>query len=120
MKNLLLLFLTFSLFQVNAQDAILYQFQNSTINLSPTLSGTSCNSRLATNYQSQWRSVLGKNAFQTAAISFDKSFNLKNGDKVGAGIRYFFDQAGSVQLRNQQVAISVSYTHLTLPTTPYV
>ena len=83
MKNLfLLLCFTFSFFQLNAQDALIYQFQNSPIHLSPTFSGTACGSRLVANYQNQWSSVLGDNAFHTASLSFDKPINLKNGDKI--------------------------------------
>ena len=110
MKNLLsLIFLIFALVQLNAQDALMHQFQNSPIYLSPTFSGTACDSRLVANYQNQWSQLVNNGGYHTANISFDKPFDLKNGDKIGAGFRYFFDQAGQADFRNQQLAFAFNY-----------
>ena len=59
-------------------------------------------------------------------INGDTSFRLaEEGQKRGHEIYYFNPESlvyetGSIVAHGQKVWIAVSYTHLTLPTTPYV
>lgn len=88
MKSLKTLFFLFagslSLF---AQDAVFNQFQNAPLQNNPALAGAEANGRLIVNYQLGTSSVLKSLNYNFISTSYDRAFNLKNGDQLGLGIR---------------------------------
>ena len=106
--NSFLVFLFFA-FSIQAQDFVLSQFNQSPLNVSPSLSGTSGGDQVVVNYRNQWFSVLDENSYKTYAISYDRPFVLKNGDRVGAGIRAFKDVAGSLDFTQNYGSLALSY-----------
>ena len=108
MKNLITTFFFFvSVFSVSAQDFQFAQFHLSPLNLNPAMTGAECGDQLAVNYRNQWANLFASNAFQTVAVSYDRSFNLKNGDKIGGGLNLTSDwNTSSFSKRNAGLAFS--------------
>lgn len=108
MKNLITTFLFFvSILSISAQDFQFTQFQFAPLNLNPAMTGVECGDQLTVNYRNQWKGLFTSDAFQTMAVSYDRFFKLKNGDKVGAGLNLSSDwNAGSVSQRNAGLAFS--------------
>ncbi|MEO1437836.1 MAG: PorP/SprF family type IX secretion system membrane protein [Bacteroidota bacterium] len=111
MKRALLGFLLAILcYSAQAQDPHFSQFSAVPSRLSPALGGVYEGSfRFAAVYRNQWSSVLGGNAFNTAAASFDARFFGARNDFFSAGIAVMSDRAGEVQLSQNQVHFTFSY-----------
>ena len=97
-------FLLFTL-KTQAQDLHFSQPQFAPISINQALVGSDCGGRLVANYRNQWASILKKNAFNTASLSYDQPLRLKNGDKIGVGGNFLFDKAG--QLDFQTLALNL-------------
>ena len=70
-----------------AQDAVFNQFQNAPLQNNPALAGAEANGRLIVNYQFGTSTVLKSFNYNFISTSYDRAFNLKNGDQLGLGIR---------------------------------
>jgi len=92
-----------------AQDFIFSQFQLSPLNLNPALTGTSGGDQLILNYRDQWRNILEDAAFKILSVSYDKPFQLKNGDVIGVGAKLINDEGGSSNFINRGGSLLFSY-----------
>ena len=97
-----LIFFT-TVFQLKGQDAQFSQFYSSPLYLSPSLAGANEQSRIITNYRSQWANL--PKAFTTYAFSFD---HYIRDYKSGIGLLVLRDQAGGVY-NTTNVGVSYSY-----------
>ena len=100
------------LFSLKAQDPLFYQFQNAPTYVSPTFNGTESDIRLTANYQDLHTNDLINFSYQAASIAIDKPFQLKNGDRIRAGFRIFYDQSGELKLESPQAALAGNYQKL--------
>lgn len=111
MKRVLLGFLLAILcYSAQAQDPHFSQINAVPSRLSPAMSGLFQGQyRFAAVYRNQWSSVLGGNAFNTAAASFDMRFFGARNDYFSAGLSVLTDRAGEVQLSQNQIHFNFSY-----------
>ncbi len=97
-------------FQTSCQDYHFSQFNASPLNLNPALAGSiNGKSRIIANYRNQWSQILGRNSYQTYALSYDRRQNLKSEDYFGLGLSYYGDVSGSTRFSTIQLALSCSY-----------
>ena len=106
--NSLLVFLFFA-FSIQAQHFVLSQFALSPLNVSPSLSGTSGSDQIVINHRNQGAGFSNESLFKTYSLSYDRPFQLKNGDRIGVGARFFHDRAGTHKLTKQFGGLSFSY-----------
>lgn len=94
-----------------AQDIHFSQFYMSPLNLNPALTGVmNCNVRLVANYRNQWSSVMGSNAFNTYAVSYDQKMTVGRYDYFGFGLNLWADRAGESHFTTMSGKISGSYS----------
>lgn len=107
---ILLLFLHAYQAQLLAQDVIFTQWENMPIYFNPSLTGNfKGNIRLRTKYRDQWRALLGKNAFNTSAASFEYKFNEGSKRKLSLGMHALLDNAGqSLSTNSYNLSTSIS------------
>jgi type IX secretion system PorP/SprF family membrane protein len=98
----------YSLF-TTAQDIHFTQFNFSPLNQNPANTNLfDGDIRLVGNYKNQWQSV--PVAYNTASASVDMNFiTLKNNDKIGGGLLFYYDRAGDSKFTSLHVAYSMSY-----------
>jgi hypothetical protein len=94
---------------VNCQDIHFSQFNFSPLNQNPANTNLfDGDYRFVGNYRNQWPSVPVR--YNTFSASAEMNFaTLKNGDRIGAGLVFFFDRAGDSRFTSLNTAISVSY-----------
>ncbi len=92
-----------------AQDIHFTQFNFSPLNQNPANTNLfDGDMRLVGNYKNQWQSV--PVAYNTASASVDMNFvTLKNNDKIGGGLLFYYDRAGDSKFTSVHVAYSMSY-----------
>lgn len=92
-----------------AQDIHFTQFNFSPLNQNPANTNLfEGDARFVGNYKNQWQSV--PVAYNTASASADMNFvTLKNHDKIGGGILFYYDRAGDSRFTSIHAAYSMSY-----------
>ena len=100
--------LVFGLFSYS-QDIHFSHFNFSPLNQNPANTNLfDGDFRFVGNYRNQWPSVPVR--FNTFSASAEMNFiTLKNGDRAGAGLVFFFDRAGDSRFTSLNTALSVSY-----------
>jgi type IX secretion system PorP/SprF family membrane protein len=104
----LLFTIHYSLF-IHSQDIHFTQFNFSPLNENPGNTGLfDGDMRFVGNFKNQWQSV--PVAYNTASASMDLNFvTLKNHDRIGGGILFYYDRAGDSRLTSLNVSTSISY-----------
>lgn len=104
--TVLFLSLSFSLF---SQDIHFSQFNFSPLNLNPANAALfNGDARFAANYRNQWFNVPVN--FNTFSASADMPvYTLKNNDKIGAGVLFYYDRVGDSRFTSLQAMLSLSY-----------
>ncbi len=94
---------------VQAQDIHFSQFNFSPLNQNPANTNLfDGDFRFVGNYRNQWPSVPVR--YNTFSASAEMNFaTLKNGDRIGGGLVFFFDRAGDSRFTSLNTALSVSY-----------
>ena len=109
LKSVFLLFIIhYSLF-TSAQDIHFTQFNFSPLNENPANTNLfDGDMRFVGNFKNQWQSV--PVAYNTASASMDMNFvTLKNHDRIGGGLLFYYDRAGDSRLSSLNVDLSFSY-----------
>ncbi len=109
-KKFLLLFVAYCLLPVAyCQDIHFSQFSFSPLNQNPANTNLfDGDFRFAGNYRNQWPSVPVR--YNTFSVSAEMNFlTLKNNDRFGGGLVFFFDRAGDSRFTSLNTALSVSY-----------
>lgn len=93
----------------SAQDIHFTQFNFSPLNQNPANTNLfDGDVRFVGNYKNQWQSV--PVAYNTASVSADMNFvTLKNHDKIGGGVLFYYDRAGDSRFTSIHAAYSMSY-----------
>ena len=96
-------------FNINAQDIHFSQFNFSPVNQNPANTNLfDGDFRFVGNYRNQWPSVPVN--YNTFSASAEMNFvTLKNNDRIGAGLVFFFDRAGDSRFTSLNTALSLSY-----------
>lgn len=94
---------------VYGQDIHFSQFNFSPLNQNPANTNLfDGDYRFVGNYRNQWPSVPVR--YNTFSVSAEMNFaTLKNGDRIGGGLVFFFDRAGDSRFTSLNTALSVSY-----------
>lgn len=94
---------------VSAQDIHFSQFNFSPLNQSPANTNLfKGDYRFVGNYKNQWQSV--PVPYNTFSFSTDMNFlTLKNEDKIGGGLVFFYDKAGDSRFTSYSLMYSMSY-----------
>ena len=93
-----------------AQDIHFSQFYNSPLTLNPTLTGLADGKfRIGGLYRTQWASVT--RPYRTSSIAFDMPLEkgFADGDKLGVGLVFFYDQTGEYNFTTMNVNASFAY-----------
>lgn len=91
-----------------AQDIHFSQFWASPMNMNPSLTGQfDGDYRFIGNYRTQWKSVTVP--YMTFGLSADAHNALDNED-VGAGLSFYYDQAGDSRFKTVHLNLAGSYT----------
>ena len=95
---------------LQAQDIHFSQFNFSPLNQNPANTNLfDGDYRFVGNYRNQWPSVPVR--YNTFSASAEMNFaTLKNGDRIGGGLVFFFDRAGDSRFTSLNTALSVSYS----------
>lgn len=109
MKRLVTIALLTGLLQTGlAQDIHFSQFWASPMNINPSFTGQfDGDYRFIGNYRTQWKSVTVP--YTTFGLSAD-AHNLLEMEDVGAGINFFYDQAGDSRFKTVHLNLAGSYT----------
>ena len=93
----------------NCQDVHFSQFNFSPLNQNPANTNFfDGDYRFAGNYKNQWPTVPVR--FNTFSASAEMNFvTLKNNDRIGGGLLFFFDRAGDSRFTSLNTALSFSY-----------
>lgn len=105
-----LLFLTFNQSStLHAQDIHFSQFSFSPANLNPAYTALfDGDVRFVANYRNQWFTVPVN--YNTASLSADMNlYTLKNHDKIGGGLTFYYDRAGDSKFTSLQALLAMSY-----------
>ena len=105
-----LLLLGLMLGKAFAQDYRFSQFYNAPLSLSPALSGRHDDDyRLNADYRNQWSSI--SNAFKTIYASYDMPMfeDIAGISKLGFGISFLSDKAGSTNYGYTNASMSLAY-----------
>lgn len=99
----------FGFYSVFAQDIHFSQFNFSPLNLNPANAALfDGNARFTANYRNQWFNVPVN--FNTISTSADMPvYTLKNRNKIGAGVVFYYDRVGDSRFTSLQAMLSVSY-----------
>lgn len=94
---------------VSAQDIHFSQFNFSPLNQNPANTNLfDGDFRFVGNYRNQWPSVPVN--YNTFSASAEMNFvTLKNNDRIGAGLVFFFDRAGDSRFTSLNTTLSLSY-----------
>lgn len=93
-----------------AQDIHFSQFYNSPLTLNPTLTGLADGKfRIGGLYRTQWAGVT--RPYRTSSIAFDMPLEkgFADGDKLGVGLVFFYDQTGEYNFTTMNVNASFAY-----------
>lgn len=92
-----------------SQDIHFSQFNFSPLNQNPANTNLfDGDYRFVGNYRNQWPTVPVR--YNTFSLSAEMNFiTLKNNDRIGAGLVFFFDRAGDSRFTSLNTALSVSY-----------
>ncbi len=92
-----------------SQDIHFSQFNFSPLNQNPANTNLfDGDYRFVGNYRNQWPSVPVR--YNTFSFSTEANFlTLKNNDRIGAGLVFFFDRAGDSRFTSLNTALSISY-----------
>lgn len=94
-----------------AQDLTLTQFDLAPLQLNPSKAGDfEGKIRFSSIYEDQWRSILGKESYQSAAAGFDVKIPMGKSYMIGVGVSSGFTIAGSAGFRNDNAGFSGSIT----------
>lgn len=106
---LLALCLVSCVFRLSSQDIHFSQFNFSPLNQNPANTNLfDGDYRFVGNYKNQWPSVPVR--YNTVSFSAEMNFaTLKNNDRIGAGLVFFFDRAGDSRFTSLNTALSLSY-----------
>jgi type IX secretion system PorP/SprF family membrane protein len=93
----------------NAQDIHFSQFSFSPMNVNPAYTALfDGDVRFVGNYRNQWFNIPVN--YNTVSISADgKVYQLKNSDKIGGGISFYYDRAGDSRFTSLQALAQFSY-----------
>jgi type IX secretion system PorP/SprF family membrane protein len=96
-------------FSAHSQDTHFSQFNMSPLTMNPALAGALYDMQASLDYRNQWQSVSAP--YRTMAGSFDMRMNKKKLKKGywAAGLNFYSDKAGEVQLNTTQVNLSAAY-----------
>lgn len=112
-KLVLILVIIVSTLKISAQDAVFSQYYSSALYLNPALVGAEQHLSVATNYRSQWGSVLGGsgvfNTFQTSFIKPIYKGEITEQHKGGFGASVFSSAAGDGRLRTSGINLNGAY-----------
>lgn len=94
---------------LSAQDIHFSQFNFSPLNQNPANTNFfDGDFRFAGNYRNQWPTVPVR--FNTFSVSAEGNFlTLKNNDRIGGGVVFYFDRAGDSRFQALHTALSLSY-----------
>ena len=108
-KILLIAAMSICTYYVFGQDIHFSQFNFSPLNQNPANTNLfDGDFRFVGNYRNQWPSVPVK--YNTVSLSAEMNFvTLKNNDRVGGGLVFFFDRAGDSRFTSLNTALSISY-----------
>jgi len=113
MKNIFftIFFFALALNGVWAQDAHFSQFAAAPLEINPAMSGVFNGKFKANlNYRSQWGSIIGSDAFTTAAASYDIRFaGLGDGDYFSFNVNMLRDEAGAAKISLTKGNLGVAY-----------
>ncbi len=118
MKKTILFFLLVVNFIVHSQDIHFTQIQYFPLTLNPAMSGS--NYALSANvvYRNQWKSVAVP--YTTIGASVDGRIKKSpNGHLLAAGLKFFNDNTGDMQLKTNDASLNVAY-HLNLKKGHYI
>ncbi|NBG66246.1 PorP/SprF family type IX secretion system membrane protein [Acidiluteibacter ferrifornacis] len=107
-KHILLLLIAFHSLLSNGQDLHFSQFNQSPLNLNPSLTGNFSSSyRLIANYRNQWSNV--GEPYKTFSFSAEARglFGIK---KLSYGALFYNDKAGAGELAKSNYGMSVNYS----------
>jgi len=92
-----------------AQDIHFTQFNFSPLNENPANTNLfDGDMRFVGNFKNQWQSV--PVAYNTVSASMDMNIaTLKNHDRIGGGVVFYYDQAGDSRFTSLNLAFSLSY-----------
>lgn len=113
MKNTFftILLVALALNSLVAQDAHFSQFAAAPLEINPAMSGIfNGNYKANLNYRSQWGSILGSDAYQTAAASYDLRFGgADGGDYISFNTNMLRDEAGAAKVSLTKGNIGVAF-----------
>jgi type IX secretion system PorP/SprF family membrane protein len=101
---LLWVFLLLGLSNLKAQDPQFSQFYATSLNLAPSLAGSTDGSKVTLNYRNQWPFI--SNGFKTYLMSVDHFFSRLNS---GIGVMAMREQAGSGNLSSTYFGAAYAY-----------
>ena len=83
----------------------------SPLNLNPAMTGVmNCTQRAVVNYRNQWAGVLGSNAYNTYAASYDRRMAVGREDYFGVGGSLWSDVAGAANFGTTQGRLSFAFS----------
>ncbi len=90
MKQVFYVILFFFFLQdIDGQVGFFSQFQNSAVQINPSLAGASKTETIRLQFTSRWIDLSKENGYNTHQFAFDMPFKFKNGDRLGLGINRF-------------------------------
>ncbi|HHB78488.1 MAG TPA: type IX secretion system membrane protein PorP/SprF, partial [Saprospiraceae bacterium] len=93
-----------------AQDAHFSQFAAAPLEINPAMSGIFNGKFKANlNYRSQWGSIIGSDAFKTAAASYDIQVGQEEGDYFSFNVNLLRDEAGAAKVSLTKGNVGVAY-----------
>src|ERR1051326_893575 len=109
--------------RITAQDIHFSQFNQSPLTLNPSLAGTTVWIRAALQYRTQWRSVIGSEAYKTIGASFDvkskrrwikikgmtDKYRQSGENGFGWSVNVYNDKAGDGKMNTLQANASLAY-----------
>ncbi len=110
MKNywLLILILFFTNFGFT-QNSAFTLFETAPLRLNPALAGTANAARITSQYEGWFGEIYNETYNGIASISFDQSFALKKGHRIGGGVQFYHDQFGTSKFSTRQVNFVANY-----------
>ena len=97
---------------MKAQDVHFSQYTMAPLLLNPALAGLNqCDYRVSTNFRTQWTNINGLNTYSTVAGTADMTVGkiTKYNSFAGAGISFFYDQAGDLKFNTSRVDLNAAY-----------
>lgn len=97
---------------LSAQDVHFSQYTMAPMLLNPALAGLNqCDYRVAANFRTQWTNISGMNTYTTVAGSADMTIGkiTKYNSFAGAGMSFFYDQAGDLKFNTTRVDLNAAY-----------